>query len=45
MVRAEYKNQVNLLLRILPEIVEENCFVLHGGTAINLFLRKCTGFP
>lgn len=40
MVRAEYKNQVNLLLRILPEIGEENCFALHGGTAINLFLLQ-----
>jgi len=34
-----YKNQVDLLLRVLPEVAKENCFALHGGTAINLFVR------
>jgi predicted nucleotidyltransferase component of viral defense system len=34
-----YKAQVNLLLSILPEVAKESCFALHGGTAINLFIR------
>lgn len=34
-----YKKQVALLLEILPEVAKENCFALHGGTAINLFVR------
>jgi hypothetical protein len=31
------RNQVALLLRILPEIAREKDFALHGGSAINLF--------
>jgi predicted nucleotidyltransferase component of viral defense system len=38
-MREEFKNQVSLLLSILPEIAKEECFALHGGTAINLFVR------
>ncbi|TVZ27292.1 LOW QUALITY PROTEIN: putative nucleotidyltransferase component of viral defense system [Gillisia sp. Hel_I_86] len=34
-----YKNQVALLLQMLPEVAKERCFALHGGTAINLFIR------
>lgn len=34
-----YKNQVSLLLNVLPEVAKESCFALHGGTAINLFIR------
>src|SRR5690606_30783517 len=34
-----YKNQVALLLQVLPEVAKEKCFALHGGTAINLFIR------
>ncbi|WP_102866929.1 nucleotidyl transferase AbiEii/AbiGii toxin family protein [Pseudovibrio exalbescens] len=34
-----YKKQVKLLLSILPEVAKEDCFALHGGTAINLFVR------
>ncbi len=34
-----YKKQVELLLQILPEVSTERCFALHGGTAINLFVR------
>ncbi len=34
-----YKNQVSLLLSALPEVAKESCFALHGGTAINLFIR------
>jgi len=35
-----YKTQVALLLNVLPEIAKETCFALHGGTAINLFVRN-----
>ena len=28
------------MLSVLPEILKEDCFALHGGTAINLFLRE-----
>ncbi len=34
-----YKQQVALLLNVLPEVAREECFALHGGTAINLFIR------
>lgn len=34
-----YKQQVSLLLGVLPEVAKERCFALHGGTAINLFIR------
>ena len=31
-----YKQQVSLLLQVLPEVAKEPDFALHGGTAINL---------
>ena len=34
-----YKKQVRLLLHVLPEVAKERCFAMHGGTAINLFVR------
>jgi hypothetical protein len=34
-----YKKQVKLLLDVLPEVAKEECFAMHGGTAINLFVR------
>ncbi|MCW8885755.1 MAG: nucleotidyl transferase AbiEii/AbiGii toxin family protein [Motiliproteus sp.] len=34
-----YKKQVGLLLDVLPEVAKETCFAMHGGTAINLFVR------
>ena len=37
---ANYKSQVSLLLSVLPEVAKESCFALHGGTAINLFVRN-----
>jgi predicted nucleotidyltransferase component of viral defense system len=36
----KYKDQVNLLTNILPYVTEESCFAMHGGTAINLFIRE-----
>jgi predicted nucleotidyltransferase component of viral defense system len=38
-MNQQYKNQVKLLLDVLPEVAKEKCFALHGGTAINLFIR------
>jgi predicted nucleotidyltransferase component of viral defense system len=35
-----YRKQVALLLSVLPEVAKEKCFALHGGTAINLFVRN-----
>lgn len=35
-----YKNQVALVLDSLPEIAKEKTLALHGGTAINLFIRN-----
>lgn len=34
-----YKKQVALVLNVIPEVDKEACFALHGGTAINLFIR------
>lgn len=34
-----YKEQVRLLLDVLPDIAALDCFALHGGSAINLFVR------
>lgn len=39
MANATYRKQVELLLSVLPEVAKEKCFALHGGTAINLFVR------
>ncbi|GAB3027848.1 nucleotidyl transferase AbiEii/AbiGii toxin family protein [Niabella terrae] len=35
-----YRQQVGLLLSVLPEVAKEKCLALHGGTAINLFVRN-----
>jgi predicted nucleotidyltransferase component of viral defense system len=37
-VERIFYNQVDLLLRILPEIAKDTDFALHGGTAINMFI-------
>lgn len=34
-----WREQVKLLLAVLPEVGRERVFALHGGTAINLFVR------
>jgi len=36
-MEAKIKEQVFLLIRLLPEIAKDKDFALHGGTAINLF--------
>ena len=40
MMNRAYQKQVGLLLDVLPEVAKEDCFALHGGTAINLFVRN-----
>lgn len=40
MINQIYKRQVELLLKVLPEVAKEDNFALHGGTAINLFVRN-----
>ena len=39
MAAERYLAQVQLLLRVIPEIASEDIFALKGGTAINLSLR------
>lgn len=39
MILHKYKEQVDLLIQILPYVAKENMFALKGGTAINLFVR------
>jgi len=38
MLESVYRDQVSLLIRVLPLIAEETVFALKGGTAINLFM-------
>ena len=35
-----FGQKVELLLRLLPIVMEEGVFAVHGGSAINLFLRN-----
>src|SRR6187455_587735 len=39
MKKQAYKDQVSLLLTVLPEVAKEESLAMHGGTAINLFVR------
>ncbi len=39
-MNSVYRDKVQLLLRVLPIIMEEECFAIHGGTAINLFVMN-----
>ncbi len=38
-VLKTFSDQVRLLVALLPQVKEEKCFALKGGTAINLFVR------
>jgi hypothetical protein len=38
--RRIYAQKVELLLRLVPIIMEEGVFAIHGGSAINLFLKN-----
>ncbi len=44
MSNPKYKKQVNILLTVLPAVAKEECFAMHGGTAINLFVRDMPRF-
>lgn len=35
-----YNQKVDILLKIIPIITDEKCFAIHGGTAINLFVKN-----
>lgn len=35
-----YRQKAELLLRLLPIVMEEGVFAVHGGTAINLFMKN-----
>lgn len=37
---AGYRDQVALLIQIIPEVEKVPVFAMHGGTAINLFIRN-----
>ena len=39
MNQNKYFHQVDLLLEVLPHVMEQDCFGLKGGTALNLFIR------
>lgn len=36
----EYAQKVEILLRMIPIVTEESVFAVHGGSAINLFVRN-----
>ena len=38
--RSIYAQKVELLLRLVPIVMEEEVFAVHGGSAINLFLKN-----
>lgn len=39
MKASPYFKQVQLMLRVMPHAMAEDCFALKGGTAINLYVR------
>src|SRR5690625_7862775 len=39
-IEDRYRDQMRLLMRVLPIVAEEKVFALKGGTAINLFVRQ-----
>ncbi|MCU7906055.1 MAG: nucleotidyl transferase AbiEii/AbiGii toxin family protein [Candidatus Thiodiazotropha sp. (ex Epidulcina cf. delphinae)] len=40
MKESPYFKQAQLMLRVMPHVAAEECFVLKGGTAINFFVRN-----
>ena len=38
-LNEEYRERVRLLLQIIPILSKTDCFAIHGGTAINLFVQ------
>jgi Domain of unknown function (DUF1814). len=39
-ISEKYRNQVSLLLEIMPHIAKEPVFALKGGSAINMFYNN-----
>lgn len=39
-MNSEYAKKVEILLRMIPLVTEEGVFAVHGGSAINLFVRN-----
>lgn len=39
-IEDRYRDQMRLLMRVLPIVADEKAFALKGGTAINLFVRQ-----
>lgn len=39
-MNSEYAKRVEILLRMIPLVTEEGVFAVHGGSAINLFVRN-----
>jgi len=39
MIAPAYRDQVDLMLQLLPDVAKEEVFALKGGTAINMFVR------
>lgn len=39
-IEERFRDQVALLMQVLPIVAEEKVFALKGGTAINLFVRE-----
>ena len=39
-MNREYAEKVEVLLRLLPIVMDEKVFAVHGGSAINLFVRN-----
>lgn len=40
MLNPVYARKVEFLLRLMPYVMEEGVFAVHGGTAINLFVKN-----
>lgn len=36
----KYAKKVEILLKMIPIVTEEGVFAVHGGSAINLFVRN-----
>ncbi|MCX6307714.1 MAG: nucleotidyl transferase AbiEii/AbiGii toxin family protein, partial [Bacteroidia bacterium] len=39
-MNKQYTQKVEMLLKIIPILATEECFAIHGGTAINLFVKN-----
>lgn len=39
-MNSVYRQKVELLLRLLPLVMDEEVFAVHGGSAINLFVKE-----